>query len=106
MLSHQDGKPIGIICLDNCSDLHEVEDGLKVLFTLTIYDKDLSAEIASSAIIDEAEPPSITRPDGQPLGPNKLKVLQAIAARSLKDHPDQPAGSTRLASDGVVFGKR
>ena len=105
VLSHQDSKPVGIISLDSCSDLHTIEDGLEVFFSLTIYDKELNAEIASSAFTGEAELPSITRADGQPLGSNKLKVLQAIAARSLKD-ADQPAGSARLASDGVKFKKR
>ena len=76
VLSHRDGKPLGIISLDNCSDLHSVEDGLEVFFTLTIYDKDLNVGITSSAIgavdLSDAEPvgggsdepPSIIRPDG------------------------------------------
>lgn len=111
-LSHTEGKHLGVISLDSACDLFCIEDGLQVMVTLMVYDKDLNAEVTNAAIAEAPEVdgdgglPAIVRADGQSLGTTKLKVLKAIAARSLKQHPKQPAGSAILASDCVTFKKR
>lgn len=105
-LDHLDRKHLGIVSLDGCCNLHGIEDGLEIDLTMTVFDKDLNAEIVSSAIVEEEEAPFVLRADGQPLGVNKTKVLQAIAARSLQQYPDQQPGSAVLASDQVKFQKR
>jgi hypothetical protein len=111
-LSHKEEKHLGVLSLDSACDLHCIEDGLQVMVTLTVWDKDLNAANTDAAITGEpavdakGEPPAIVRADGQSLGTTKLKVLQAIAARSLRQHPEQPADSAILASDCVTFKKR
>ena len=105
-LIHAERKQLGIVPLDRCCKLYGIEDGLEVRLTLTVYDKDLNAETPASAIVEEEEAPFVLRADGQSLGPNKTKVLQAIAVRSLKQYPDQQHGSALLASDIVKFQKR
>ncbi len=105
-LAHRERTHLGILSLDQCCNLHGIEDGLEVHLTMTVFDKELNAEIVSSAIVDEEEAPFVVRADGQSLGPNKTKVLQVIAARSLKQYPDQQPGSAMLASDSVKFQKR
>jgi hypothetical protein len=104
-LANLDRKHLGIVSLDRCCNLHGIEDGLEVCLTMTVFDKDLNAEIVPAAIVEEGAP-FVLRADGQPLGANKTKVLQAIAARSLKQYPDQQVGSAVLASDPVKFQKR
>lgn len=100
------GEKIGILSIAGFCTLGQITDKLTVEARLVVEDRDLRAEDApESTTTDGAEDP-IRQRDGQPLGTNKRKVLQAITVRSLKHDAKQGAGSAILAVDRVQFKKR
>lgn len=100
------GEKIGIVSIAGFCTLDEITDGLTVEARLVVEDRDLRAEEAPESTTTEGADDPIRQRDGQPLGTNKRKVLQAITIRSLKHEARQGDGAAILAVDRVQFKKR
>ncbi len=67
-------------------------------------DRDLNATDGIDSIeIEDEIGDSVRRRDGQPLGENRRKVLQAITVESLKHVQSQEKRTAIFATDRVMF---